>query len=468
MKLLRKIFIASMLLAFFGSTVQAQCGTWNDSDKKEEAENAHVLYRQFVKGKQPDELAKLDEENFNIMYNNWKKAYDIAPAADGQRPSHFSDGRIILKAQAKRATDDAQKNEINEKIISLYDEQMQCYKNEAFLLGRKAYDMFYMPSYGYSAKTLDVFKQAVEKGGNKTEYIVLEPMAQLMAYMFKAKKMDQATTQQLYVQLEEIADHNIANNERYGKYYESSKARMKSHFREVEDDVFDCAYFKKDLIPYYQEKPDSIEVVKYVYNKLKSQGCDSTEAIMVELKTKYETLAVEINATLEKRSRREDNPGYDAVQLQKEGKYEEAVKRYQEAIEQEDDPEAKAQFYYSIAFIQTWQFGQYSTARSNALQAASLKGGWGKPYILIGDIYGKASRGCGDDWGQRMAVLAAIDKYAYARSIDSDVSEEASKRIGSYSGAKPEKQEGFMRGVKEGQSVKVPCWIGETVKVRFK
>lgn len=467
MKLLRKIIIASSLLAFLGNTVQAQCETWNNSDQKEAAENAHVLYRQFVKGKQPAELAKLDKENFNIMYNNWKKAYEIAPAADGQRPSHFSDGRIILKAQAQRVTDEAEKKELNEKIIQLYDQQMECYKNEAFLLGRKGFDMFYMPNYGYSAQTLEVFKNAVEKGGNRTEYIVLEPMAQLMAYLFKSGKMEQAETQQLYSKLEEIADYNIENNKRYGKYYDSAKARMKSHFREVEDDVFDCEYFKKDLVPYYKEKPDSIEVVRYVYNKLKTQGCDSTQAIMVELKAKYEMLASEINAALEE-DRRKNNPGYDAVQLQKEGKYEEAVSRYQEAIDQEDDPEAQAQYYYSMAFIQTWQFGQYQSARSNALKAASLKDSWGKPYILIGDIYGKASRGCGDDWGQRMAVLAAIDKYAYARSIDPEVSEEASKRIGSYIGAKPEKQEGFMRGVKEGQSVKVPCWIGETVKVSFK
>jgi hypothetical protein len=67
-----------------------------------------------------------------------------------------------------------------------------------------------------------------------------------------------------------------------------------------------------------------------------------------------------------------------------------------------------------------------------------------------------------------MAVLAAIDKYSYARSIDSEVSEEASKKIGRYAAHKPEKEEGFMRKMKEGQKVKVGCWIGETVSVRFK
>ena len=467
MKVLQKLLIAVLVVVLFAGTIMAQCTTWNDNSQKEAAENAHVLYRQFLKGKQPAELAKLDAENFKLAFDNWKKAYEIAPAADGQRPSHYADGRKIYKAMVTRESDAAKKDEYNEVILRLYDEQAECYKNEAYLMGRKAFDMFYMPAYGYRTTTLDAFKIALEKGGNDTEYIILEPMAQVMVYLYKNKQLSQQETQKLYTQLEEIADHNIANNAKYKEYYESAKARMAAQFGEIEDEVFDCAYFKKKLVPQYREHPDDLEVIKYVYNKLRNQGCDSTEAVMVELKGKYQVIAQAINDSLEI-VRRQNNPGYDAVQLQKEGKYEEAVVRYQEALEGADDPEAKAQYYYSIAFIQTWQFGQYQSAVGNARKAANLKSGWGKPYILIGDIYGKSSRSCGDDWGQRMAVLAAIDKYAYAKSIDSEVSDEANKRIGNYSSARPEKQEGFMRGVKEGQTVSVPCWIGESVKVRYR
>jgi len=154
--------------------------------------------------------------------------------------------------------------------------------------------------------------------------------------------------------------------------------------------------------------------------------------------------------------------------LQKEKKYPEAIARYKEAIAVEEDDKNKAQFYYSMAFIQTWQLKSYGQARTNAREAAKLNSSWGKPWILIGDIYAKLSTGCGDDWNKRMAILAAMDKYGYAKSIDSDVAADANKRIGQYAASKPEKQEGFMRGVKEGQSVKVGCGIGETVKVRFK
>lgn len=467
MKEVRNFLIALLFIGLSSSMAYSQCQTWNNSAQKDAAENAHVVYRGMVKGKQAADLAKIDDENFNIAFDNWKKAYEIAPAADGQRPTHFGDGRKLYKAKMQRETDDAKKAEYGDLVLKLYDEQAACYKNEAYLMGRKAFDMFYMPKYGFRNSTYDAFKKAIDLGGNSTEYIVLEPMAQVIAYLFKAGKVDQVEAQKYYEKMEAIAEHNMANNERYKTYYESASKRMAAAMAEVEDDLFDCDYFKKKLVPKYKENPDDLEVLKYAYVKLRQEGCDTTTAIMVEIKTKYEAVAAEINAALEE-ERRKNNPGYDAVQLQKEGKYEEAVARYKEAIETEENNDAKAQFYYSIAFIQTWQFSQYSSARENARKAASLKPGWGKPYILIGDMYGKTSRSCGDDWGNRMAVLAAIEKYAYAKSIDSEVTSEANKRIGSYSGAKPDKQEGFMRGVKAGQKVKVGCWIGETVTVRYK
>lgn len=455
-----------LLVSLQAGPALAQCETWNNSPRKEEAENAHVLYRGVVKGKDAADLEKLSAEEFNLAFNNWQKAYDIAPAADGQRPSHYSDGRDLLRVKYKRATGETEKKELAAKILELYDQQAKCYENEAFLMGRKAFDMFYMPEYGYREPTFEAFKKALELGGDNSEYILLEPMGQILVYFYKSKKISQQETQDLYTKLEEIADHNIAGNERYGAYYESAKVRMAAHFKEIEDEVFDCAYFKKKLIPDYENNKDSLKIIQYVYVKLLQQGCDSTETKMVEIKTAYETLAARINADLEV-ERRKNNPCYDASQLQQEGEYGRALDRYEECLSTATDADARAQVYYSIASIKLYRQNNAGGALSAARQAASLKPGWGRPYILIGDAYAKMGRGC-DDWNSRLAVLAAIEKYSYARSIDGEVADDANKRIGQYSDAMPARQDGFMRGLKEGQSVPVGCGIGETVKLRFK
>ncbi|MBK8079738.1 MAG: hypothetical protein IPK25_05290 [Saprospiraceae bacterium] len=149
------------------------------------------------------------------------------------------------------------------------------------------------------------------------------------------------------------------------------------------------------------------------------------------------------------------------------GKYSESIKQYRVAINETNDAEQKGTYLFAIASIQFRKLSQYSEARKTAYDAAKMRPGWGRPYILIGDMYGKTARSCGDAWNQRLAILAAIDKYAYARSIDGSVASEASSRIGSYSRSLPDRQEGFMRGVKEGQTENVGCWIGESVRLRF-
>lgn len=466
MKGLRISLLVSALIGWFAAAASAQCDTWNNSPQKEEAENAHVLYRGVVRGKEVADLQKLGSEEFKLAFDNWKRAYSIAPAADGQRPSHYTDGRDLLKAKYNLSTDEAEKKELADFMLRLYDEQIRCYQNEPFLLGRKGFDMFYMPEYGYGEETFKVLKDALNKGGKDTEYLIIEPLSLILVYYFTNQLVTQAETQELFSKMQEIVDYNIENNERFGAYYQDMKLRMASHFSSIEDKVFDCDYFKNKLLPEYQANPNDLKIVQYTYVKLRQQGCDSTDVVMVELRDKYEILAKSINDSLEV-VRRQQNPCYDASQLQQEGSYSRALSRYEECLQQTDDAESKAQVYYSIASIRLYRLNQESAAVSAARQAAALKSGWGRPYIIIGDAYARMGRSC-DDWNSRLAVLAAMDKYSLARSIDSETAEDANRRLAQYRDAMPDREQGFMRGIQEGQSVTVGCGINETVKVRYK
>lgn len=466
MKKLLYLTAVLLLTTLAVSTLNAQCGNWEDSPRKNEAEDAHVVYRSLLKGKQVADLDNMGPEEFKTTFDHWQIAYNIAPAADGKRASHYSDGRLLMMSKFNREQDETQKKAHAQTILRLYDEQIQCYGNEAYLLGRKGFDMFYLLGNGYSMDTYSTLKSSVEKGGNATEYIVFDPLTKIMVYLYQSKQLTPEEVIELYDKVENSINFNIENNKDYGQYYKDVQAIVTDNFKEVAGEIFDCNYFKKRLLPKYHENPENIDVIRYVYGTLSDQKCGEDDPEMMELKAKYEVIAKAINDSLEL-VRRRDNPIYDASQLQQEGKYREAIERYQEGIGSTDDNESKAQAYYSIAFIQTWQFEQFQSARSNAQKAASLKSGWGKPYILIGDMYAKSSRSCGDDWDARLAILAALAKYRYARSIDPESADDANKRIGNYSGARPEKQEGFMRGVSEGQKAKVGCWIDEIVTIEF-
>lgn len=467
MNVLRNLILTAASFVLFAGTAGAQCESWAGKDFQQQAMEYHVLYRGIVKGKTAADLAKIDNENFNLAFSNWEKAYDMAPMADGKRSYHFTDGVELLKAQALRATDDAKKQAFEQKVIALYDQYMECYPDKKdIVLGRKAYDMFYMSSYGYREATFEAYRAAIMEGGNNVEYIILDPLGQLIKYLFENEKISQEQAREVLENAQKLAEYNEENNKRYAKYYESGKALMLNHIKPVEDQIFDCDYFKAKLMPMYRESPDSLDILRYVYNKLVAQGCDPEAADMQDLKTDYETKASQINAQREAEFL-EKNPGVAARRLYDEGDFEGAIAKYEEAIENSDDPEKKAEYYFGIASIQFRKLDQYSTARSNARKAAELKDNWGRPYMLIGDMYAATSSSCGDNgYSRGLAVLAAIDKYAYARSIDPDVAEEANEKISLYNSSIPTKDDVFMRG-KEGATERVGCWIGETVRVRY-
>ena len=137
-------------------------------------------------------------------------------------------------------------------------------------------------------------------------------------------------------------------------------------------------------------------------------------------------------------------------------------------IEMEEDDTKKGEYYFSIASIQFRKLKNSSTARATARKAAQLKPNWGRPYLLIGDMYASSTRCKKDAFGKGLIVLAAIDKYAYAKSIDDneEVAADANRKIGLYNRSIPMKGDAFQRGLTDGKSMNTGCWIGETVRLR--
>jgi len=473
MNILRKYvpIIAAFLVLSASATTQ-EFASWVGSEFEDDATDAHSIYRQALKAK-----------DWKVAFENWKKAYEMAPAADGKRDYHFIDGVKLYLHKYKNETDDAKKKEYVEIINRLYDEAIRAYETRAiqptscgdndacyegkigYVYSKKGFNMFYTLNVPYS-ENLEVYDKAIDMAGNDLEYTAFDPVFTMLTYMFQKGKMTKEEVLDYYNRLEDIANYNINNNSRLGSYYDQAWKAAKVKLSPIEGDIFDCDYFKPIYKEMYEENPEDYEQLKTLVGLLKKRGCDESDPLLVRLETKWQAYAEKVNA--ERMAEFEaNNPSFKAKKLYDEGDYAGAVKKYDEAIEMETDEDKKASYLFSKASIQFRKLKQYSTARATAYEAAKLRPGWGRPYMLIGDMYGSSARSCGDNWNQRLAIIAAIDKYSYARSIDADVAQEASERISKYNSSLPELSEGHMRGVKEGQKETVGCWIGETVSVRF-
>ena len=471
MKRIEKMFKAILFFAgvlYLGTPANAQCGKFVDAANPSDAETFHVLYRQDAKSK-----------NYDAAIENWEKAFAVAPAADGLRDVHYTDGIKILKDKLKKETEETKKAELAKRVLSLYEGAIACLESGgiklpktkaedriAYHLGRQGFDMFYelRTPYGQTRATLE---SAIEKGGMNTEYIVLDPYARIVVHQFTNEKMDKAESRAAYAKLLEIADHNIANNAKYKAYYEQAKTSVEAIFAQIENNIFDCDYFVEKLRPQYEADPDNPEVLKEIVPILKRQGCEKGNVFLDELEGKYAKYASEENAKRQAEFEA-NNPGMMANKMYKAGDFKGAIAKYREALDAETDDDKKAGYYFSIASIQGRKLNQNGQARTNALNAAKLRPNWGRPYMLIGDLYGKSSRNCGKDGYTRgLAVIAAIDKYRRAKNIDSEVAAEANKKINIYNGSIPLKSDVFMRSMQGGKKDKVGCWIGETVTVRY-
>ena len=467
MKMLHQ-FLTFLFLLFFGFTQStlAQCGTFDESSKGEEGLIAHSLYRDAVKANDMDGA-----------YENWKKAYTIAPAANGKNHLHYADGRKILKNKFEKATDEAVKQDLVNQILKLYDEQIQCYGDaykegqDAHLLGRKGYNMFYyFKNYigKNSDKTIqDILAATVEKGGNEIEDIILVPYASVVVNGFAAERLTKEDARAVHARLNEIADHHINNKTKKAKRFSAAKESMNGTFATIEGHIFDCEYFVEKVRPIYEDSPEDPEVIEESIRELKRRGCEAGVPLLDELETKWSKYAAEINAQRVAEFQA-NNPAVMAKRLKDEGDYDGAVAKYEEAIEKSATPEEQAPYYLRIAEIRYSKQGRLSEARSLAKKAAGMKDGFGSAYIMLGDIYTRMAKTCKDDWDTRMGILAALDQYYLAKSKDATVADTASKRIGRLSDSKPEKQDGFMRGVSAGQTVSCGCGIGESVQVSFK
>ncbi len=469
-----KIGLSLITVCVLGvSNITAQYASWIGSPKQDEAENAHTIYRQALKS-----------QDWEIAYENWNTAYSLAPAADGKRDYHFIDGVKLYINKFQNEADAAKKKEYKEKINKLYNEAIEAYENGdvvptkcvdnpeciqskiGYVYGRKGFDMFYTLNESYS-KNLEVLDMAIQKSGNDVEYTVFEPLSTIVVYQFEKGKIEKEKAVEYFTTMDNIAKYNLENNSKYGQYYDQAWKAAQAKFAPIETQIFDCEYFKPKYKALYDADPENYDQLKQLVGLLKKRGCADDDPLLTDLEGKWKAYAESTNAARQAEFEA-NNPAILAKKAYDAGDFEGAVAKYDQAISAETDPSKKAGYMFSKASIQGRKLKKYSNARATALEAAKLRPGYGRPYMLIGDLYATSARNCGDAWNQRLAILAAVDKYRKAKSVDPGLAEEANKKIGKYNGSLPDKNEGFMKKVKTGDKQKVGCWIGETVTVRYK
>ncbi|MBN2667921.1 MAG: hypothetical protein JXR60_01725 [Bacteroidales bacterium] len=433
------IFKLALLLgiAVVSSTAYAQ----DDSkfgDDPDQCKRDLSEYIEFVK-----------QKSYKDAYPAWRRLYVNCPQSS---KSIFINGPKIVSYFIDNAKDEAVKKAWLDTLMQVYDKRIEFFGEKGNVLGRKGNDL-----YAYDkSRTEEAYQymgESIKLCGNNAQAAVLQNYMMASADLYKDKKIDAGQV---------VQDFSTASDAITVLISEEQKEKTVETYKKVEENIGkifigtgagSCDVLIGHFTPKFEANPKDVELLNTITKYLNKSDCTDSQLFFDASVNLYE---------VEPSSQSAYNIAKMAL---KKNQLSKASEFYQKAIEMEENDEIKAQYYYELAVVSA---GSPSASRSYALKAASLKSGWGDPYILIGKLYASSSASCGDDKFHQSAVFwAAVDKFNYAKSIDGNVAAEANKLIAQYKAYFPGKEDAFAYNITEGSDIKIECWINETTKARF-
>jgi tetratricopeptide (TPR) repeat protein len=420
---------------------------------KEEIQTAFVLYRDQIKYKNPEKA-----------YPLWTKAFHGAPGGNGKITYHFDDGIAIFKHFYDKESDPVKKKSFFDSINMVYNKRAECFGDEDYLAGRKAFDYYYTFSeYVDENEIFNLFKQNLTNKGDSADYFIINPFTKMLFDRILQEEISLKEGLKFAKQILSTIDYGKANCKgRNCEAWEiiSEYAPVRLEALEGVDGFWDCAYYSSKYYPMYLAAPDDCETIELVYRRLLRGQCaqDSPELRAIKAAKENKCYTPPPPA----------GPLQQAFDAYNNGDYRNAIELFKNFVELTDDTEKKAKYLLLIAKIYYRDMKDYPSARKYAMRAAGMKGNWGEPYMLIGKLYASSGPLCGPGrgWDSQIVTWPAIDKFQHAKNIDPAVASEANQLINQYRQYMPKREDIFFRQLNAGDTFRVPCWIQESTTIR--
>lgn len=461
-----------LVMSFLAHGLKAQ-GKWGADSVK--CYESYQIYYQMYKSKQ-----------YASAYDSWNYVYTNCPEAT---KNTFIYGPKIIKDKMKEANEPAVETKLIDQLIESYDMRLKYYPGkEAYVYGNKGIDLMKYKKDDPQA-AYDALMQAYKADPNNLPAAVLNGLFVSAARLYNKKIFSieqvfetynlvseaiQKTTDNIYVKQGDYAKRIEEGAQLDQKEQKDTAALKRELYRfdkvdgNVEKILAPIATCEKLELLYNEEtfmenKGDAdwlrraSKMLSKERRNAEGEMEDCTDLpiffVIAEENYKLEPSAIAARAVGKLALSRND--------------YNKAVEYFKEAADKEVDPNKKANDFLYVAKCYV-KLGQYSSCKTYALKAASLRKKWGEPYYLIAQIYGAAEGTWGSNAVEKKACYwAAIDKANYAASIDPDVKTKANKLVSQMKKRLPDKAIAFQLGSKEGDTINIGSWINESVIIKF-
>lgn len=399
-------------------------------------------------------------ENYKEAVGPWNSVYENCPASS---KNIYIYGPRIFKSMFETETDAAKKKGYLDKVMDIYTSRLKYYPDDSkgSILAYKTYDYMELMGSDADQKVIyDWLNEAIEDMKSEMEpkdaysYFMV---ASLTQYLSDNSKKEQYIKDYFRISAyvdEAASKASAAGDKANADYLALVKDGIVQGF--IASGAGDC----KTLTEYYADKVEpnkgDKEFLTDVVNALGSIGCSDTDIYFTasEYLHRLEPTAGSALGLANKSLRDKD--------------YDTAIKYYQEAAQLETDKTKASGYMLQLAGIFSNQ-RNFARARQAANEALQFDPNNGDAYILIAQLYATSAESIFSEREKRGLVFcAAVDKLQRAKAVDPSVSSKAQSLINQYSAYFMDTETAFMMGIKAGESVFIPGWIGETTTVRLK
>ena len=416
------------------------------------------------------------QKNYKDAYKPWTYLFNNAPK---RTKNIYLHGPKIIKDLIKNLDDQSRFTPLVDSLIMVYDQRNVYYKGkEAYVIGMKGADMYRYKKTSTEGlqNSYEELRKAFEMAGNESTASVLNYYFMATTKLVQAKVLQVEDLIALFSDLSGVISYkeaklsqDIYNAEQSEELNAKEQKLLKKNKKELKTLGDVKTNLEKTLAPHatceklielyaknFEQNKDDVAWMKRAAKLLNKKDCTDSDIFFSISEALY---------NIDPSSSAAANMGIRSL---KRKDYEKAEVFYTYALENEPDEINKAQYAFRLA--QTYgAMNKYNSAKTYALKAAAFRSGWGEPYLLIGDLYAKTSRQCGElktEFLKRVGYWAAIDKYEFAKRIDPQLSTKSNERIEKYTEQMPSKTDIFTEGLIDEPTYKIDCWYSETVKIR--
>lgn len=400
--------------------------------------------------------------NYADAYKSWKEVFTDAPLA---QMGTYTNGVKILSDLYQKETDPAKKETYSNELMQVYEQRLkylpelnklvQTQVKEFDVKGAYAHDYISYTTKLDLDKAYKLLRESVDLGKGENRYLVFGDLMKISTAKFAKDANHRENMIQDYLDCSTYINDVIAgikDNDALLEASRKTKDNIDAYF--VKSGAADCDNLQAIYGPGIEQNKTNLEYLNKVISIMDMLKCTSSDAYFT---------AAEYSYTISPSSKAAQSLG--VLYYSKRQDTAKALEYFNQAIELEEDPSLKSEYYYRTAVILN-SLGQRNQSKSYFQKAISLNPNFGEPYIQLAQLYASSHEWCDEPALNQCTFYVVLDKLQTAKRVDPSVAEEADKLIKTYSEYTPKIEDLFMLSIKKGDKVEVKGWINETTTVR--